>query len=84
MLRTLPSTSPREAAERLSRGEVQLVDVREASEIAAAATRAALAARLDATNASCGGTAWARQGHPRRRSVRTTDAPSPREPEHGR
>jgi rhodanese-related sulfurtransferase len=121
LLRTLPSTSPREAAERLSRGELQLVNVREASKIAAAdvpaaihiplgqlpasrrrrdhgrpvafpcrssrsatATRAALAAGLDATNASCGVTAWACQGHPLRRSVRTTDAPSPREPEHRR
>jgi rhodanese-related sulfurtransferase len=50
----------------------------------AAATREALAAGLDATNVSGGVTAWARQGHPLRRSVRTTDAPSPREPEHGR
>ena len=102
LFRTLPTISPREAAERLSRGELQLVDVREAAEVAAggvpaarhiplgrlqgemgrldrarpvafvcrsggrsaAATRAALAAGLDASNVSGGVTAWARQGLP--------------------
>jgi rhodanese-related sulfurtransferase len=103
LLRRLPTISPREAAERLSRGELQLVDVREAAEVAtgavpeathiplgrlpgemtkqldgarpvafvcrsggrsAAATRAALAAGLDASNVSGGMTAWARQGLP--------------------
>ncbi len=102
MFRRLPTISPREAAERLSRGELQLVDVREAAEVAAgaapatthiplgqlqgemqrldrqrpvafvcrsggrsaAATRAALAAGLDAANVSGGMTAWTRQGLP--------------------
>ena len=102
LLRKLPTISPREAAERLSRGELQLVDVREAPELAAgaapaathiplgrlqqelsrldrrrpvafvcrsggrsaAATRAALAAGLNAANVSGGMTAWTRQGLP--------------------
>ena len=41
MFRRLPTISPREAAERLSRGELQLVDVREVSEVAAGAAPAA-------------------------------------------
>jgi hypothetical protein len=41
MLRRMPTISPREAAERLSRGELQLVDVREAAELAAGAAPAA-------------------------------------------
>ena len=102
LFRRLPTISPREAADSLSRGELQLVDVREAAEVAAgaapaatriplgrlqqelsrldrqrpvafvcrsggrsaAATRAALAAGLDAANVSGGMTAWARQGLP--------------------
>ena len=102
MFRRLPTISPREAAERLSRGELQLIDVREVAEVAAgaapaathiplgrlpvemrrldrqrpvafvcrsggrsaAATRAALAAGLNAVNVSGGMTAWARQGLP--------------------
>ena len=102
LFRTVPSISPREAAERLARGELQLVDVRERSEVAAgavpeathiplgrlaaglhgldrdrpvaflcrsggrsaAATRAALAAGLDAANVAGGIAAWARQGLP--------------------
>ena len=100
--RRLPTISPREAADSLSRGELQLVDVREAAEVAAgaapaakhiplgqlqgemkrldrqrpvafvcrsggrsaAATRAALAAGLNAANVSGGMTAWTRQGLP--------------------
>jgi rhodanese-related sulfurtransferase len=42
LLRTLTSTSPREPAERLSRGELQLVDVREPSKIAAAGVPTAI------------------------------------------
>jgi rhodanese-related sulfurtransferase len=103
LFRTLPTITPREAADGLSRDELQLVDVREAGEVAAggvpaathiplgrllgemtkqldrarpvafvcqsggrsaAATRAALAAGLDASNVSGGMTAWARQGLP--------------------
>jgi rhodanese-related sulfurtransferase len=41
LLRRLPTISPCEAAERLSRGELQLVDVREVSEVAAGAVPAA-------------------------------------------
>ena len=41
MFRRLPTISPREAAERLSRGELQLVDVREVAEVAAGAVPAA-------------------------------------------
>ena len=40
MFRRLPTISPREAAERLSRGQLQLVDVREVSEVAAGAVPA--------------------------------------------
>jgi rhodanese-related sulfurtransferase len=102
LFRKVPTISPREAAESLSRGELQLIDVREAAEVAAgaapavthiplgrlhgelgtldrrrpvafvcrsggrsaAATRAALAAGLDAANVSGGMTAWTRQGLP--------------------
>ena len=35
LLRRTPAISPREAAERLSRGELQLIDVREPEEVAA-------------------------------------------------
>ena len=41
LFRTLPTISPRETAERLSRGELQLVDVREAAEVAAGGVPAA-------------------------------------------
>ena len=99
---TLPSISPREAADRSGRGELQLVDVREPAEVAAravpgsthiplgvlatalptldrdrpvafvcrsgsrsaTATRAALAAGLEAVNVSGGMIAWSRQGLP--------------------
>ena len=52
LLRTLTSTSPHEAAERLSRGELQLVDVRKASEIAAAGVPAAIHIPLGQLSAS--------------------------------
>ena len=41
MFRRLPTISPREAAERLSRGELELVDVREVAEVAEAGAPAA-------------------------------------------
>jgi len=41
LFRRLPTISPREAADSLSRGELQLVDVREAAEVAADAVPAA-------------------------------------------
>ena len=102
LFRRLPSISPREAAERIARGELQLVDVRQHAELAAgavpaathipvgqltrelrrldrerpvaflcrsghrsaAATRAALAAGLEAANVSGGIAAWTRDGLP--------------------